>query len=335
MMTGLPEIAERLVAAGLAREANGLLFTRLTGGVSSDIWRVDGGNRPICVKRARHQLAVEAVWKVPIERNHFEAEFLRVVGEEVPGFAPELLAEDEAGGFIVLPFLDPDEWNLWKRQLSKGHVDIGVARAVGTHLGRLARITRDRPDLRKRFDTTALFRDLRLDPYLLECARKHPDLAADLIKLAEDTASRRETLVHGDVSPKNILVNHASDCVILDAECAWYGDPAFDLAFVLNHLILKSVHRPSAAGALQSAIKALLEARAAADTRAHGADVQDRATALLPALLLARIDGKSPVEYITDRGEQAAIRTVARRFLHTPADHPIDVAAALTGVLTA
>lgn len=330
-MTASPEIAESLVASGLADDPATLRFAPLTGGVSSDIWRVTGGHHQMCVKRARNRLAVSANWEVPVERNHYEAEFLRVVGTEVPGFAPELLAEDEALGLIVLPFLDPAEWQLWKPRLLAGKVDIAVARNVGAHLGRLARATRGRPDLAQRFDTCALFHGLRLDPYLLECARKHPDLATVLTALATSTAAHREALVHGDVSPKNILVNAASVSLILDAECAWYGDPAFDLAFALNHLLLKSVHRPDAAGRLRSAIEALLEGRAEADTPGAAAPVQARATRLVPGLLLARVDGKSPVEYLTNPDKQATIRAVARRFLLSPAAHPLEIARALTG----
>ncbi len=330
-MTPPPKIAESLLAAGLADDPASLRFIPLTGGVSSDIWQVIGGHRPMCVKRARSQLAVAATWEVPVERNHFEAEFLRVVGTEVPGFAPELLAEDEALGLIVLPFFDPAEWTLWKPHLLAGQVDVAVARHVGAHLGRLARATRGRRDLAQRFDTTRLFHELRLDPYFLECARRHPDLAPELTELATSTASRREALVHGDVSPKNVLVNGDSASVILDAECAWYGDPAFDLAFALNHLLLKSVHRPDAAGILRSAIEALLEGRANADTPERAEAVQSRATHLLPGLLLARIDGKSPVEYITDLEKKTSIRAVARQFLHAPAAHPLEIARALTG----
>jgi Phosphotransferase enzyme family len=319
------------MASGLADDPATLRFIPLTGGVSSDIWQVTGGHRPLCVKRARSRLAVAATWEVPVERNHFEAEFLRVVSAEVPGFAPELLAEDEALGLIVLSFFDPAEWTLWKPQLLAGQVDVAVARNVGAHLGRLARATRGRRDLAQRFDTTPLFNELRLDPYFLECARRHPDLSPALIELATSTASRREALVHGDVSPKNVLVNGESASVILDAECAWYGDPAFDLAFALNHLLLKSVHRPDAAGSLRLAIEALLNGRTAEDTPDEAALVQARATQLLPGLLLARVDGKSPVEYLSDPDKQATIRAVARRFLLAPAAHPLDIARALTG----
>ena len=330
-MTIPVEIAECLVAKGLAADASRLTFTPLTGGVSSDIWKVSGGDSVVCVKRARDRLAVDAVWDVPVERNHFEAEFLRVVSAEVPGFAPDLLAEVETQGLIVLPFLDDAQWTVWKPRLLTGDVDVEVARRVGAHLGRLARVTRGRSDLAARFDTGALFEALRLDPYLRECARKHPDLAPVLTALADATAGHREALVHGDVSPKNILVDDRSIPVILDAECAWYGDPAFDLAFVLNHLLLKSVFRPDAAGALRIAIDTMMQGRAAAEDDAEVMPVLNRATALLPALLLARIDGKSPVEYLTDPQAQALVRAVARRFLLAPADHPLEIADALTG----
>jgi len=330
-MTAPPGIAEMLVARGLADDPAALVFTPLTGGVSSDIWHVTGGPVAVCVKRARPQLAVAAIWMAPVERNHYEAEFLRVAGAEIPGLAPDLLAEDRELGLIVLPYLDPGRWQLWKPQLLAGQVNVEVARNVGLHLGRLARATRDRPDLARRFDTSALFHDLRLDPYLLECARKHPDMADRLTGLADGTAARREALVHGDVSPKNIMVSADATAIILDAEAAWYGDPAFDLAFVLNHLLLKAVYRPEAAAPLRRAMAALLDGRAASDAPEAVAAVQDRATALLPGLLLARVDGKSPVEYLIDPNAQATVRNVARRFLVTPAAHPLEIAAALSG----
>ena len=332
-MTTLNGIAESLAAAGLTDDPGRLRFTPLEGGVSSDIWRVSGGAQTVCVKRARSRLAVAATWEVPVERNHYEAEFMRLVAAEVPGFAPRLIAEDRSQGLIVLEYLNPDAWHLWKPRLMAGEVDLDVARNVGVHQGRLARATRGRPDLASRFDTSGLFHDLRLDPYLLECARRYPDLAPRLRQLSEATGARREAMVHGDVSPKNVLVSETSDAIILDAECAWYGDPAFDLAFVLNHLLLKSVHRPEAADAFRSAIVALLEGHASADVARAVPDVRARATALLPALLLGRIDGKSPVEYLTDPEKRDVVRDVARRYLNTVAAHPLEIAGALSGEL--
>src|SRR5690606_24157272 len=102
------------------------------------------------------------------------------------------------------------------------------------------------------FPTLPLFEALRLDPYLRATGRRHPRLAARLDALADRTAAGRIALVHGDVSPKSIMSGPRGP-VFLDAECAWYGDPAFDVAFCLNHLLLKCLARPEAVPALLQA----------------------------------------------------------------------------------
>jgi aminoglycoside phosphotransferase (APT) family kinase protein len=116
-------------------------------------------------------------------------------------------------------------------------------------------------------------------------------------------------LVHGDVSPKNILVAPQGP-IFLDAECAWYGDPAFDLAFCLNHLVLKSFWVPHPA--LQKCFESLKDHYLAGVT--WESSIEERIAALLPGLLLARVDGKSPVEYLDETGKEQ-VRQLARRML--------------------
>ena len=127
--------------------------------------------------------------------------------------------------------------------LRTGIVESPTAAAVGDVLGRIHAATADRPDVAARFETDELFHALRLEPISKRPARAHPDLARRLDALVETTRATKRVLVHGDFSPKNLLIGPAGP-VILDAECAWYGDPAFDLAFVLNHLLLKGAWRP-------------------------------------------------------------------------------------------
>ena len=110
-------------------------------------------------------------------------------------------------------------------------------------LGKIHSHSARRPELAAEFDTDTIFFDIRLEPYLLATARRHPDLASRLEHLVDVTRSHRVALVHGDVSPKNILIG-ANGPVFLDAECAWWGDPAFDIAFCLNHLLLKCLWTP-------------------------------------------------------------------------------------------
>ena len=132
---------------------------------------------------------------------------------------------------------------VWKAQLRDGAIDAATAAAVGDVLGRIHAATADRPDVAARFPTDAIFYAIRLEPYLVATGRAHPELAPRLAALVATTQSNARVLVHGDFSPKNLLIGPDGP-VILDAECAWFGDPAFDVAFVLNHLLLKGAWRP-------------------------------------------------------------------------------------------
>lgn len=308
-----------LTRAGLAAAAQPRRWTPLTGGVSSDIWRVDlGETRSVCVKRALAQLKVAADWQAPVSRNAFEWAWIRFAREIAPAAVPEPLAHDEAAGLFAMSFLDPASHPVWKQQLLAGQVDPATAAALGRTLGLLHQASAERADLAAAFATDDSFHALRLEPYLLATARRHPDLAARLNELVQCTATRHTALVHGDVSPKNILVG-PSGPVLLDAECAWYGDPAFDLAFCLNHLLLKRLPRPDSALALRTSYEALVSAYLGCVSFEPAADLTARTAALLPALMLARVDGKSPVEYLRDEADKAQVRGFAiPRIVHPP-----------------
>jgi len=291
---------------------------RLPGGVSSDIWRVDLERGPVCVKRALPRLRVAAEWEAPVERNAYEVGWFRAAGDIVPEAVPEILGEDRAAGLFVMEYLDPERYPVWKEQLRDGVARWDTAAAVGERLGRIHAGTAGDADIASRFATDAIFHAIRLEPYLLATARAHPDRAAALEALAATTAATHRVLVHGDVSPKNILVGPGGP-LFLDAECAWYGDPAFDLAFCLNHLLLKCLWRRAAAGDFLDAFDVLAYAYLRRVKWEPRAGLEERTARLLPGLLLARVDGKSPVEYITDGTDRNRVRRAARRLLARPA----------------
>ena len=292
----------------------------LTGGVSSDIWRVDlPGIGPVCVKRALAQLKVKADWRAPVERSAYEAAWLHLAGTLEPGAVPEILYYDQAAGAIVMRHLPPDRYRLWKQVLRDGEADPVVAAQVGRRLQRIHAATARRDAIAIRFPTDAIFHDIRLEPYLLATARVHPGLAPALGRLARRTATTKLALVHGDVSPKNILLGPQGP-VFLDAECAWYGDPAFDLAFCLNHLLLKCLWVPDAAAGLLACFEALAASYLGGDLWEPRHELEARAAALLPGLFLARVDGKSPVEYIEAAADKERVRRVAATFLETPTE---------------
>lgn len=323
----LPEaIGGALAGLGLLPPGGPWLGSPLTGGVSSDIWRVETPSGPICAKRALEKLKVAADWRAPTSRNLYEARWLRRAAQAAPGAAPVVLGQDEAAGVLALEWLDPADHPTWKARLLDGEVKPDFAAAVGDVLGRIHSATaiERAPDIPGAFPTDAIFHDIRLEPYLLATARAWPGFAATLKALAKRTAATKRTLVHGDVSPKNILVGPKGP-VFIDAECAWAGDPAFDVAFCLNHLLLKRVARPEKALPLAESFAALWAAYAARVDWEPARGLEARTASLLPALFLARVDGKSPAEYVTAAYHKARIRQTATALLLDPPDRVLAV----------
>jgi aminoglycoside phosphotransferase (APT) family kinase protein len=289
----------------------------LTGGVSSLVVRVDAARGVLCLKRALPKLKVSADWFAPVERNQAEAAWLREASVICPDAVPAILAEDTASSTFAMEFFEPSAYRVWKEQLLAGDVVVDTAVVVGRVMATIHRATAGHEDIRRRFATDANFWALRLEPYLIATAGVHPDIASRLRQIAEITASTQRVLVHGDVSPKNVLVG-GRRIVLLDAECAWYGDPAFDLAFCLNHLILKSALPGANVAMLAASFRGLTETYRQGVTWERISDLDARTASLLPALLLARIDGKSPVEYMTDELRRNRTRRFARRMLNEP-----------------
>ena len=260
------------------------------------------------------QLRVEAEWFAPVERSTYEAAWLKGAAKTLPQAVPRILAEDPDAGIFAMDYLEPSQFRCWKAELLNGCVDDAVAAEVGSRLGRIHSAFARDPHSPQHFATDAIFHSIRLEPYLLATARVHPEHADVLHELAERTSRTKRTVVHGDISPKNILVGRDGP-VFLDAECAWYGDPAFDLAFCLNHLLLKTIAVPRARKDLLGAIERLTRSYLRHVDWEPPQDLERRVASLLPGLLLARIDGKSPVEYITGEADKDRVRRVTRGLL--------------------
>lgn len=315
--TAPSEVTDSLRGLGLVGPDEVPHLTPLTGGVASDIWRVDAARGPFCVKRALAKLKVAADWRAPVIRNVYEVAWFEIVADAVPEAVPEILGHDPQSGLFAMAWLDPSDHRLWKADLAAGVADPAVAYAVGDRLGRIHAATAARPDLAARFPTDEIFHAIRLEPYLEAAGRARPEVAAELGALVARTASTRLCLVHGDVSPKNIQVGPTGP-LFLDAECAWWGDPAFDLAFCLNHLLLKCLWVPAAAAGFMRCFERMTTAYLAQVDWEDVAALEARVASLLPGLFLARVDGKSPVEYLTEERDRERVRTAAIGWLKAP-----------------
>ena len=312
-----PTVVAALIRMGLCAPNEPATFTPLAGGVSSDIWRVETGDRIFCVKRALGKLKVRADWRAPVERNRYEVAWFRTAGAILPAAAPRILGDDPVAGLFAMEWLDPSRHRLWKTELWAGRATPCDAERVGTTLARIHGGTAGDPAVAARFKTDAIFHAIRLEPYLEATARVHPSLAEPLHELVHTTARTRRALVHGDVSPKNIFLGPDGP-VFLDAECAWYGDPAFDLAFCLNHLLLKCLWVPAGREAFLAGFRVLTNAYLGGVDWETRPELESRAARLLPGLLLARVDGKSPVEYVTAEEDKARVRRFAGGLLRHP-----------------
>ncbi|MEL6964893.1 MAG: aminoglycoside phosphotransferase family protein [Pseudomonadota bacterium] len=324
------DVAQILGRLGLVEPGEYPEMEALTGGVSSDIWKVTTSARAVCIKRALAKLKVEADWHAPIERNAYEAAWMQEAAKVVPDAVPELLGQDQAKGLLVMEYLEPKAFVNWKEELRRGRADVAAAAAVGACLARIHNATAYQPEIAAQFPTDQIFYEIRLEPYLIATAKAHPQHAAALNRLVDTTQSTKRALVHGDVSPKNILIGESGP-VFLDAECAWYGDPAFDLAFCLNHLLLKGAWVPTAKAAFLACYGALHHAYLDGVTWEEPAELEARVACLLPGLLLGRIDGKSPVEYIVDEPQKDRIRSFATERLSNPPQCLNDIREAWAG----
>ncbi len=288
----------------------------LSGGVSSLIVRIDTRRGPLCVKQALPELKVATHWSAPLSRNLAEVAWMREVSRLLPQAVPQILGEDPSSYTFAMQWLAPERHPVWKSLLRDGVVEPAFAAQVAALVARIHASTAHRPELAAAFANDRNFNELRLDPYFVAAARAHPACAPALLALVERTATTKLALVHGDISPKNILAGPAGP-VILDAECAWYGDPAFDAAFCLTHLLAKCLWRPASADAFLACFDAFAESYLAGADWEPRAVLEARIAQLLAGILLARVDGKSPLEYLDDEG-RAAQRAFARRFVLAP-----------------
>jgi aminoglycoside phosphotransferase (APT) family kinase protein len=257
---------------------------------------------------------VRADWPSRPDRSLVEVAAIQALAPLLPaGAVPTVLHADPGRHCFVMTAAPAAAAN-WKTLLLAGQANPALATRAGAllataHLGSAAD-----PAIADRFADQEFFHSLRVDPYLWTVSRVHPDLRPTIEAIVGDMLCHRQALVHGDYSPKNMLV-HGADLLILDFEVAHWGDPAFDLAFCLNHFLLKAVYKAPASAPYLALARAFWAAYAPALPLEPAATLLPRTLRLQGGLMLARIDGKSPVEYITDPAMQERVRAISRRIL--------------------
>jgi len=318
MSASLPEISEVILdlrRAGLIA-TDAPVCRALTGGVSSEIIVIEDGPRRLVVKRALPRLRVADEWFADVSRNGVEQEYFKTVDQIAPGSVPRILHSDPAAGWFAMEFIG-DPFVNWKTLLLANRAVEAHAERAGEVLGRIHSATWKNPSIQRAFATLANFRQLRIDPYLTVSAERVPRLAALIRAEAARLGATSLALVHGDFSPKNLLVSD-DGLVILDAEVAWFGDPAFDTAFLLTHFHLKALLHAHQPDQLLKLIPAFWRSYVAAMGAAPDPTREDRTVRLLLCLMLARVKGKSPAEYLTTSTQRQFINEFVQQHLPQP-----------------
>jgi hypothetical protein len=305
------------IAARTGCAAENVIATSLGGGISNHVTLVETPGKRFVLKQSLSKLRVEEDWYSDRERVFRESGALRNLSTLLPSDSvPTVLFEDHEN-FAFGMTAAPADAVTWKTLLMDG---IGDSRVIAENVARIQGAiiasTWKSAEYELEFGDLTTFHQLRLNPYYEVTASRNPDLAPYFAAAIQRCREQRVCLVHGDWSPKNMMVS-GGNVMAIDFEVVHFGDPAFDSAFLLNHLLLKCFHRPEAAASLQHAAEAywhalLQSAPIAANVLETGTLQQ------LPLLLLARMDGKSPVEYIQNPAVKQNIRRFARGLLQLP-----------------
>ena len=317
-----------LLQAGLIgrNQAGRAVAHELGGGVSNIVVSVDfpDPSDNVVIKQSLPRLRVDQEWLADQARIHREAAALRYLEAVLPPLALPSVVHEDPDNFLFAMTTAPEQARTWKDDLLSGRIDMQVATNVGRLLAEMhqhsAVVDGAIPPEMQEFADQRCFVQLRIDPYHRATALAHTDLSDDIEAQAQAMLGRRLCLVHGDYSPKNVMVSGTAvdpTAFLLDFEVVHLGNPVFDLAFMLNHLTLKAIHQPDLASQFNAAGTAFWSAYcASAPTFAnHPIQLQRETIRQMGALLLARIDGKSPAEYITTDAQKSVARRLARTIL--------------------
>ncbi len=323
----MSELSADNAAEWLARYSlpfRNLRFAELGGGISNKVILAESispeaGFRAV-LKQSLGQLRTETGWYSDRKRIFREALAMRWMGRKVTshspraGSIPGILFEDQST-FTIGMEAAPSGAEMWKSQLFRGEHDRNMARLAGATLGCMISVSLHEPEAERLFGDQTVFNQLRIDPYYRFTAARRPEAAAYIHDLLSRSWQRREALVHGDWSPKNLLV-HGDSLWVIDWEVVHYGDPSFDVGFLLNHLLLKAIAMPQHREQLATLSSEFAEGLSEHLPSGCGWVIPG-GLEHLPALLLARVEGKSPAEYL-----DASMRLRAAALALELMDHP-------------
>ena len=302
-------VVDYLISKGLFTSEEEIEVEVLTGGVSNTVLAISTSTKNLVLKQALPALKVAELWEADPRRAIVEADALKLFHSLNPEIVPELVFVDPIR-FVVIMKRVPLASRVWKSDLLGGIYRPQVARTLGTTLAQWHNFGASNLDVHSKFMEDTLFDQLRIDPFYRFVANKNIDLREPINQLISELEKDKSTIVHGDFSPKNFMVTEDDHVYVLDFEVMHVGNPVFDLAFIMAHLLCKFFHAPNAdeAAELSNIAKTFLDA--------YLEHSQISSTLVLHTALitLARVEGKSPVNYLS-QSEQEKIQLLTKKVL--------------------
>lgn len=302
-------LKDYLLSKGIIDPNENNRFHYCSGGVSCTVVFVYAGKKQMIIKQGLAQLKTKEVWLCDPNRMNIEQRSNQIYHEIMPDCAPEVYFYD-AENYIYGREALPEDWRMWKEDLLAGILSFPTAEKIITTLLKVHSDCSKRKEIAQEFDDNEIFYNLRISPYFEFTLQKYPQLKPFAVPLIQMLMNEKITLIHGDFSPKNILTD-GNKVSILDYEVAHYGHPSFDLAFFSTHFVLKAVKNKAYAVSYLNMLGYMM------NIYFSGCDYMDKKTLergyiqLLALMILARVDGKSPAEYITKEHDKELLRSFA------------------------
>ena len=290
---------------------------KLEGGVSSDVYKVQTNSKTYCIKRSLPKLRVMKEWFADTKRLKYEYLWLKHCKKIIPNSIPNIYQFSTKQNFLILEYLSEKNYTTLKSKLLKKDIDIYVINKISKNLSKIHKESTGFFVKKKFINNSKNFYDLRLDAYFNEVGRVYPDLKKIIKNIIKNYKKYSSTLVHGDFSPKNILIFN-KNIKYIDAETCNFGDPVFDVVYFCNHLLLKSIHIPDKKNKFIKSYENFFSTYLKSIKFSQRKNFIDRCIAMVPIMLLARIDGKSPVEYITKKNIKNKIRLLSFNLINDP-----------------
>ena len=299
-------VKKYLIKEGIADKADEPVVEPLSGGVSCNVWKIVLKNNRWVMKQALEKLKVEKDWFSDVERIHREHEVMEALDDFIPkGAIPKVLHVDYIDHIYMMTCAE-EEAQTWKDILMKENFSIRVTANTANILREIHHHSNGISAADKaKFQDQKYFIQLRVDPFHRFLMQKYPELSSAIQKLIDEVTLQKTCLVHGDFSPKNILVGKDDNIMLIDFEVAHWGNPIFDVAYCIGHLMLKGWFLKK-----QKEILKLIEVFLAVYGRKVNNPIPH-----LGLMLLARMDGKSPVSYIREENMRDTIRKVAIKWI--------------------